>query len=90
MTTKESRLAHIQTWEKSGLTKQEYCVKNGLKYATFISWFKKEKVQTAGGKFIVLPAVSSQDVLTIQFPNGIKISYTGSLDSDLINWLFHA
>ena len=60
MTTKESRLAHIQTWEKSGLTKQEYCVQNGLKYATFISWFKKEKASVN-----LLPDTISNALLTI-------------------------
>jgi hypothetical protein len=90
-TQKAERLKHMQSWRASGLSRPEYSRQHGLKYSTFLSWFKQELPRPKVGKFIALPASPSMSSLvTISFPNGIRLEYTGKLDQGLIQYLQNA
>ena len=87
-TKKADRDAHIRDWEASGLSRPEYSRKHGLKYSTFLSWFKREAPGPEPGKFIVLaPSQSSSSLISISFPNGIRLEYEGELNQALIQYL---
>jgi hypothetical protein len=85
---RSERLAHVQAWRESGLTRPAYCRKHGLKYGTFMSWFKLEEQPRAVGNFVALASGSEiSGLIEIIFPNGIRVQYSGSLDSELIRQL---
>jgi hypothetical protein len=87
-TQKAERLTHIQRWQASGLSRPDYSRKHGLKYSTFLSWFKQEEPSSEPGKFVVLPQSSpTLSPITISFPNGIRLAYEGELDQALIQYL---
>jgi len=75
MTKESERLNHISYWQQSGQTKKAYCELAGIKYATFISWFRKlEKSERPSGLEIVLP-------------NGIRIFSEQYLSLELLKML---
>jgi len=89
---KTERQRHIKNWHKSGQTKKAYSDLVGIKYATFISWFKKsEKKET--GRFLKLeqletPEESKRSIgFEISFPNGIRIYSQDGLSLDLLKTL---
>ena len=87
-TKKAERFAHIQRWRASGLSRPAYSRKHGLKYSTFLSWFKQEPPACEPGKFVALAqARISPSLITIYFPNGIRLEYAGELNEGLIQYL---
>lgn len=90
-TNKVERLSHIGKWRASGLSRRAYSRLHGLKYSTFLSWFKKEQTSTEPGRFVALPeSGNSSGALAIYFPNGIRLEYEGPLDEALIQSLQNA
>jgi hypothetical protein len=87
---KAERLTHVETWAKSGLSRPAYCRKHGLKYGTFMSWFKLKAQEPGAGKFIALPREISSSEIVIKFPNGICVHYRGPLSEEVIKILQHA
>jgi hypothetical protein len=90
--TKTERLAHVQAWRSSGLTRPVYCREQGLNYGTFMSWCKLvEAPAPPVGKFVVLPSPAEvEDSVEIIFANGIRLHYRGVLSRELIQYLQHA
>ena len=96
-TKKAKRLAHVQSWRTSGLSRPQYCRKHGLKYATFMSWFKQGLIPSTPdvgvrvsepGKFIALAQQeSTSSLIAISFANGIRIEYEGQVSQELIQYL---
>ncbi len=86
MTKKSERIAHIAYWQQSGQTKKAYCESSGIKYATFISWFR-EKGSSQEGQFVKLEKNSVLNGLEILLPNGIRIYSQDSLSLDLLKTL---
>lgn len=99
-TKKAKRLAYVQSWRSSGLSRPQYCRKHGLKYATFMGWCKQElstPVPEVGvmtsepGKFIALAQGESiSNLIVISFGNGIRMEYDGQLSQELIQYLQNA
>lgn len=86
MTKESERQDHIAYWEQSGQTKKAYCESAGIKYATFISWFRN-KVESQEGQFVKLEKKSTLSGLEILLPNGIRIYSQQSLSEELLNVL---
>lgn len=86
MTKKSERLNHISYWEQSGQTKKAYCELAGIKYATFISWFKNKPLE-GDGQFVKLEEVERVGRLEILLPNGIRIFSEQSLSLELFKTL---
>lgn len=87
---RSDRLAHVRAWRESGLTRPAYCVEQGLKYGTFMSWFKleAEEGKSMEGKFVALSSASENaGFVKIIFPNGIHVQYSGELTAELIKQL---
>jgi len=90
-TPKADRLAHVQAWRVSGMSRPEYCRKHGLKYSTFLTWFKLEKDTEVPGKFVALPQSQEHpEMIAISFPNGIRLEYSGALTESLLQYLQNA
>jgi hypothetical protein len=86
---KSQRENHIAYWRQSGQSKKEYSRLAGIKYATFISWFK-DKEKTGGGTFIKLEnsgTTASRPGFEIVFPNGIRMYTEESITVDLLKSL---
>ena len=91
--SKAERLAHIEAWRSSGLSKPAYCREHQLKYPTFMAWFTQdlEKGPEGVGVFIeVKPSPSTMNLTEVIFPNGIRIQYRGFLTREQIQMLYHA
>ena len=86
MTKKSERLNHISYWEQSGQTKKAYCELAGIKYTTFISWFRKETPEQEG-QFIKLEEPERVSGLEILLPNGIRIFSEEYLSLELLKTL---
>ena len=68
-------------WESSGEPQQQFCIRKGLSYNTFVYWrgkFTKQRNKSTDRKFTPvtinndIPASSS--ALTINLPNGVSIT----------------
>lgn len=96
-TKKAKRLAHVQSWRSSGLSRPQYCRKHGLKYATFMSWCKQElsapgsevgMIVSEPGKFIALvQGKHTSSLIVVNFSNGIRMEYEGQVSQELIQYL---
>ena len=87
---RSERLAHVRAWRESGLTRPAYCREQGLKYGTFMSWFKLEQEQELPqeGKFVALSTgPENSGIVEIHFPNGIHVQYSGKLTAEVIKQL---
>ena len=66
----------INEWKASGIGKKEFCLRKGLNYQTFVSWFyiKKKRSQANKGFIPVELAGSSVGIFAeIQLGNSRKI-----------------
>ena len=75
--TQEQKLAHVRSWEASGLSKKEYCHRQHLNYSTFKNWTSRDKINE--GKFIPVKLKTGDDapgqpVLKVSFPNGVVVT----------------
>jgi len=41
---------HMDSWERSDVSQKEYCLRNGIKYLTFINWRKQLKKERKNNK----------------------------------------
>ena len=88
-TKASERATHKAQWAQSGQSKKAYSEQAGIKYATFISWFKPEHSKSVEGRFIALPSATSQDYsLNILLPNGIRLSTQQPLTTTLLKNLY--
>ena len=86
MTKKSERDNHITYWQQSGQTKKTYCELAGIKYPTFISWFRKEALEQEG-EFVKLEKPNGRSGLEIVLPNGIRIFSEEYLSLELLKTL---
>ena len=88
MTAKSERQDHIEKWKASGQTKKAYSQSAGIKYATFIYWFRGEmKNGKEPGRFIKLGDEPLSSGLEVKFPNGVRLYLRGPLSIDLLKML---
>ncbi len=83
---KSQRIQHLDYWQQSGQTKKAYCEMAGIKYATFMSWFKLKEAAISG-QFLKLEKSNHVSGLKIVLPNGIQIYSEERLTLDLLNTL---
>ncbi|WP_406626450.1 IS66 family insertion sequence element accessory protein TnpA [Pectobacterium cacticida] len=73
------RQQHLDAWQQSGLTKQQYCQQHDLNTATFYYWLKQHHDDAAvPAAFIpahrVMPGNYNADTVTLNLPNGSSVS----------------
>ena len=83
---KQERQNHIKTWRKSGQSKKQYSESMGIKYPTFISWFKNTGEEQVGG-FVKVEKVTRSTGFELVFPNGIRLYTEDRLSLDLLKTL---
>ena len=68
--------AEFKKWEKSGLTRNEYCKQHDISISTFDYWRGRIKKRTATKELVRLPipyeAVEPSPII-LELPNGIRI-----------------
>ncbi|MCX6287712.1 MAG: hypothetical protein NTY96_11415 [Bacteroidetes bacterium] len=88
----EEMAYHIQSWKESGVSQQQYCSSNNLRFHTFYYWLKKNRSKNSPltDGFIPIQVQSeSSDTATnveIQYPNGVRI-FVPSMDIQFIGRL---
>lgn len=77
----------VETWRASGLTQNEYCMALGVKRTTFANWVGRNKRQkTSGFVTLVPPAMVSQSIIEVVYPNGVIIK-AASFDLQMLSGL---
>ena len=80
--TPRSQQQHFVTlWQKSNLSRNEFCTQYHLKVKTFSTWVRKVKNNNTSLPKVIPPNEISS-LLNLQFtlPNGIKLSFTDGLN----------
>lgn len=80
--SRSEQLRHIEAWQRSGLSKPQYCQQHRLAINSFYSWLKKHHISDGVtltppvGSFIPirrLSADSSSETVTLNLPNGCSV-----------------
>ena len=70
---------HMDSWERSDVSQKEYCLRNGIKYLTFINWRKQLKKERKNNKVRVVQLKDKLNINSLIRPKGstseIKISF---------------
>ena len=94
----------IKKYFTSGLTQKAFCRQEGLVYATFQSWLRKyrtaehqsSRTSPSRKRFIPLRIPSAPVAArhsrscTLEFPNGVSIHFSGTVDARLLSDLLQA
>lgn len=88
--------AHINAWEKSGLTQKIYCNEHGLKLATFGVWRKRlQAPEQERLSFIKASSRVQEDyasgkvVLQLALPNGVRLGLNEEINESLLHQVLH-
>ena len=97
--TKDQKVAHVTSWQSSGMTQKEYSLAHGLNYSTFKNWlrrYRKNKGSVTSrepGTFIPVTSPMEKNnpgntsEIRIYYPNGVTITCTGGVNADFISKL---
>ena len=97
--TKDQKVAHVTSWQSSGMTQKEYSLANDLNYSTFKNWlrrYRKNKSSAASpdqGTFIPVTSPTEKNnpgntsEIRINYPNGVTITCTRAVDAGFISKL---
>jgi hypothetical protein len=73
-------LAHLKAWQKSGLSRAEYCRQHNLSYHAFNYWKKKtDRQQKAACNFVPVPAIRIAQAAAHNHRATLKIDLGSSL-----------
>lgn len=85
--------AHIESWQKSGLSQLAYCREHGLKPHQFTYWKKRCQRSNTDISFVPLrlsqnlPAVVNPAQIRLTTPNGYKLELCGAIDQSVVRQL---
>ena len=97
--TKDQKVAHVTSWQSSGMTQKEYSLAHGLNYSTFKNWLKRYRknngsaISREPGTFIPVTSPTEKNNagntsgIRIDYPNGVTITCTGGVNADFISKL---
>ena len=67
----------VRQWRESGLTRNEFCMQHGITLGKFGYWISRWKEDQPGGDagFIPMgpPRASGHPVLSVVYPNGVRL-----------------
>jgi len=76
---REKWQVHMDSWEKSDISQAEYCLRNGVKYKTFLYWRKQLKKESKNNKARVVQLKDKININSLirssQITSMIKISF---------------
>lgn len=85
---REKMLSLVSAWQKSGQTKKDFCLQQGLKVCTLSYWVKRSSEQERQNGFKEIRShISQADKIEVIYLNGVKVSADGDLS--LIAKLIH-
>lgn len=100
--SKEEMYLAIELWQESGLSQQQFCIRERLSVKTFGYWLKKYREEqtgtypVAGKKDAFIAVKVSEDVrlsdggagqIEISYPNGVHVSCPVTADKQLLKTL---
>jgi hypothetical protein len=93
----ERMLLMIEQWEESGMSQDEFCRSEKIPKSTFYYWRKKYKEEKESLKNPFIPVTIKNDNkslavntgITIDYPNGVRITITSQPTSDYIRKLIN-
>ena len=91
--TTSQRQQHIDAWNQSGLSQQDYCKQTGINYYTFNSWITKMHMKPSGAvKFMPVEIApynqpASQKFATLTMSNQTIIELHQSVSAHFIKQL---
>jgi transposase-like protein len=92
----------VEEWKDSGLSKTEFCAREGINRGTFSTWWRRYKAQVKGepgGSFVEITpnneGLSKKKEETSEYPAeisaaGFTVRINGNADSSLIESIFKA
>ncbi len=70
---------HMDSWERSDVSQKEYCLRNGIKYLTFVNWRKQLKKESKNNKAQVIQLKEKININSLikskESSSKIKISF---------------
>ena len=93
--SREEMYLAIEIWQESGLTKTEFCKREGLPVTSFIHWVQKFNREKDNVNYLVnnypgfIPVKvtepekmvqSTDDRIVVSFPNGVKLNLPAGTD----------
>jgi len=93
--SREEMYLAIEIWQESGLTKTEFCKREGIPVTSFIHWVKKFNREKDNVKYLVnnyhgfIPVkvaepekidLNTDDRIVVSFPNGVKLNLPSGTD----------
>jgi hypothetical protein len=83
---------HYRCWEKSGISKRDYCEQHGLGYHTFLYWIAKlSPPADSSGTFSEIAlnpdASPSPAQIEIEYPSGTRIRLHGGFPAAFVKSL---
>lgn len=80
--TRQQRWAHLERFERSGLSPTEFCRRRGIHLATFSLWRRKAKATLAPGfAEVQLSAPLASGTATLHLPGGVKLEVAIGADA---------
>ncbi len=79
--------AHIDARKSGEQTVIAYCKAHGLAVANYYYWQKRLQPSTAEPSFIQLQPSASNASITITFPNGVTMMFSGNVSSSTLKEL---
>lgn len=73
---REYMLTLVRQWRESGLTRQEFCLQHGITLGKFGYWISRWKEESGGDNgFIPMgsPKTAGHPVLSVIYPNGVRL-----------------
>ncbi len=88
--------AHIESWQRSGLSQVAYCREHGLKQHQFTYWKKRTNPKARHDIAFVplrcsqnLPALVNPSKICLTTPNGYKLELSGAFDQIVVRQLLN-
>jgi transposase-like protein len=95
-----ARIAFVEKYLQSGLTQKAFCQRENLVHGTFHSWLRKHRATRRRPRassptwsgFIPLcvqpaPTAAHAASCTLEYPNGVLIHFSGTVDAQLLSSL---
>ena len=81
----------LNRWRSSGISQRQWCEKQGISMSTFKYWFVKWKeinYPASHARFLEIEPDSPLSVemgkVSLHFPNGVRVDFTGTVESEQI------
>lgn len=78
---------HIESCKSGSLTVAAYCKEHDLAPSNYYYWQKRLMRPAVKGGFVELCPSAVRDTVSIRFPNGVQITFSGSVATTVLKEL---